>query len=65
MSEKYLLAKCAALEKLVIELTLLAICTSSIQHHHKARLDHLLGELQYAGNESPNTELSDRREKNP
>lgn len=41
--------KFAALEKIVIELTLIAIATGNIKHHHKARLDHLLGELQYAG----------------
>lgn len=55
---KALEAKLAALEKLVIELTLIAISTAHIQHHHKARLDHLLGELQYAGIESPNAKAT-------
>lgn len=41
--------KVIALERLVIELALIAISTAHIQHHHKARLDQLLGDLQYAG----------------
>ena len=42
-------ARLEALERLVLELTLIAISTAAIKHHHKARLDQLLGELQYAG----------------
>jgi hypothetical protein len=55
-------AKCAVLEKLVIELTLIAIRNGQLHPYYKSRLDYLLGELQYAGVESPNNGAMPRRQ---
>ena len=47
--------KATALERIVVELALIAISTANIKHHHRAHLDLLLGELQWAGVEMPKT----------
>jgi len=46
--------KVEVLEKLVIELALIAMSAATIKDHYNPRLEKLLAELQYAGIETPN-----------
>ena len=48
-SATVLAAKVETLERLVIELSLIAMSAATIKDHYKPRLEKLLAELQYAG----------------
>lgn len=50
--------RCAALENIVIELTLITLGDGQINPRHKARLERLLGDLQWCQENLPNQPAS-------